>query len=295
MTAHSQFKRTRIAPTPSGFLHLGNALSFIITVAEAKKYGASILLRIDDLDQTRVQDSYIQDIFDVLDFLELPWDEGPRNLTSFKQEYSQTHRLPLYQQILQSLQDRNLVFACNCTRSQLQQPGYPGTCLHKNNPLNSPDMNWRLITDTTKTFEARFLETNIFTYSLPVEMDYFVVRKKDGMPSYQLSSVADDIHFGIDFIVRGMDLQPSTIAQRYLANQIWKNSFQKATFLHHQLITNINGEKLSKSAGSTSIQHLRKEGNKKEDIYRLLASLTNTKIEGVKDWQSFAAAYFNQE
>ncbi len=87
------YKKTRIAPTPSGFLHLGNVLSFSITAALAKKHSAKILLRIDDLDRARANDQYLQDIFDTLNFLEIPWDEGPRNVNEFKNAYSQAHRM----------------------------------------------------------------------------------------------------------------------------------------------------------------------------------------------------------
>ncbi|QEC45818.1 hypothetical protein FSB84_30565 [Pseudobacter ginsenosidimutans] len=90
MNLTKSFHKTRIAPTPSGFLHLGNAFSFILTTVLARKTGASILLRIDDMDQARAQDEYIRDIFDLLEFLELPWDEGPRNLKEFRKNSRST-------------------------------------------------------------------------------------------------------------------------------------------------------------------------------------------------------------
>ncbi len=90
------FKKTRIAPTPSGFLHLGNVLSFSITAALARKTGAAILLRIDDLDRGRVTTPYVQDIFDTLNYLGIPWDEGPRNYEEYQWEYSQVYRLDSY-------------------------------------------------------------------------------------------------------------------------------------------------------------------------------------------------------
>src|SRR6185312_6440352 len=102
------FKKTRIAPTPSGFLHLGNAYSFALTAALAGKYGARILLRIDDLDRERVQKQYVQDIFDTLNFLEIPWHEGPRNMDEYEKQYSQIHRLDLYRQTLDMLQQQSL-------------------------------------------------------------------------------------------------------------------------------------------------------------------------------------------
>ncbi|MES2108653.1 MAG: glutamate--tRNA ligase family protein, partial [Bacteroidota bacterium] len=96
MSNSPHFHKTRIAPTPSGFLHVGNVLSFSITAALARKTGAKTLLRIDDMDQTRANARYIQNIFDTLNFLEIPWDEGPANADDFEKSYSQVHRLNLY-------------------------------------------------------------------------------------------------------------------------------------------------------------------------------------------------------
>src|ERR1700761_4059345 len=99
------FKKTRIAPTPSGFLHLGNILSFAITAALAAQSNAKILLRIDDFDRERTNKLYIQDIFDTLNFLEIPYHEGPRNMHEYETEYSQIHRMPLYTAALQQLRN----------------------------------------------------------------------------------------------------------------------------------------------------------------------------------------------
>ena len=109
-----RYNRTRIAPTPSGFLHLGNVLSFAITAALAERAGAKILLRIDDIDQARADKQYVQDIFDTLNFLEIPWHEGPRNVKQFEDQYSQLHRMGLYNEALTQLQGSKLVYACNC-------------------------------------------------------------------------------------------------------------------------------------------------------------------------------------
>ena len=115
----TKFNKTRLAPTPSGYLHLGNIISFLITVSLAKKHGAKILLRIDDLDQKRVKQEYIEDIFDTIDFLEIPYDEGPRNLKDFNQNYSQVHRQALYHAVIEELKDNNFVFPCDCSRKTL--------------------------------------------------------------------------------------------------------------------------------------------------------------------------------
>src|ERR1700719_4550756 len=97
------FRKTRIAPTPSGFLHLGNVLSFAITAALARRTGARILLRIDDLDSQRSAPEFVQDIFDTLRYLEIPWDEGPRDYGEYASQYSQLHRMDLYNRALETL------------------------------------------------------------------------------------------------------------------------------------------------------------------------------------------------
>src|ERR1700722_17238392 len=100
-----RFNRTRIAPTPSGYLHLGNVLSFALTAALARRTGAGILLRIDDLDRGRVSKDYVEDIFETLRFLEIPWDEGPRDFIDYQRVYTQLRRMQLYQEALQQLRD----------------------------------------------------------------------------------------------------------------------------------------------------------------------------------------------
>jgi glutamyl/glutaminyl-tRNA synthetase len=99
----------------------------------------------------------------------------------------------------------------------------------------------------------------------------FVVRKKDGFPAYQLSSVVDDLHYGVDLIVRGQDLWASTLAQLYLSSALDAAAFREIRFYHHPLLATGAGEKLSKSAGATSIRYLRQQGLQAADIYALIA------------------------
>lgn len=273
------FNKVRIAPTPSGYLHLGNVLSFAITATLAHTTWATTLLRIDDLDKERITDAYIQDIFDTLNFLEIPWQEGPRDIAEFKAAYSQRHRLPIYNAALQQLCSANKVFACTCTRAQLAAVNgglYTGHCSRLHLPYDTPNASWRLRTDNL-TIQSIKTISGAIDVNLPEEMHSFIVRKKDGMPAYQLASVIDDLHYGVDLVVRGMDLWPSTVAQHYLANCLAGHRFSNITFYHHPLINNTSGIKLSKSAGDTSIQQLRKSGKKAADIYGSIAKMLNLK------------------
>ncbi|HEX3383901.1 MAG TPA: glutamate--tRNA ligase family protein, partial [Mucilaginibacter sp.] len=195
-----QFSKTRIAPTPSGYLHLGNVLSFAITAAIAEQTGAKILLRIDDLDRDRVRKEYVQDIFDTLNFLEIPWHEGPRNLAGYEAGFSQVHRLPLYNRALEQLKQSGQLFACTCSRLQAGEI-YPGSCRDKNIAFDAKDVSWRLKTDVSQEIGIRTLNKGVVKTHIPPVMQDFVVRKKDGYPAYQLASVVDDLHFGVDLVV----------------------------------------------------------------------------------------------
>jgi glutamyl/glutaminyl-tRNA synthetase len=282
MQTDLRFSKTRIAPTPSGYLHLGNALSFALTAALARKTGAKILLRIDDLDQQRVNLDYVQDIFDTLNFLNIPWDEGPRDVDDYKANWSQLHRLELYKEAMDQLADQRDVFACKCSRAQLQDGVYPGTCRNRLLPLDTPDTAWRLYTDD-RELPVKTLDDGIIKARLPEAMKDFVVKKKDDFPAYQLASLIDDVHFGVDLVVRGEDLHPSTIAQHYLANVLGKPDFKNITFHHHPLIMADGDKKLSKSAGDTSIKYLRERGKTAEDVYDEIGQMMSLK----EDLRSF--------
>ncbi|WP_426669958.1 glutamate--tRNA ligase family protein [Mucilaginibacter sp. McL0603] len=280
------YKKTRIAPTPSGFLHLGNVLSFSITAALAQKHGAKILLRIDDLDQARANDQYLQDIFDTLNFLEIPWDEGPRDVNEFKNTYSQVHRIGLYNETLEDLRARRRIFACTCSRQQLRD-NIPCACRDKNILLNEKDASWRLIADDQAELNVKDYSGQIIHAALPGDIHNFIVRRKDGLPSYQLTSVVDDLHYGVDLIIRGQDLWSSTVAQHELANTLHKGDFHAITFYHHPLLVEPDGQKLSKSDGATSVRYLRQSGKAPVDIYRMISASLGINAE-INSWQQLA-------
>jgi glutamyl/glutaminyl-tRNA synthetase len=286
------FKRTRYAPTPSGYLHLGNVLSFAITAAIAEKTNARIFLRIDDVDRERTNKVFVQDIFDTLNFLELPWHEGPKNLREFELEYSQMLRLDMYNKALQQLRDGGKVFACTCSRADVQRLSkdniYSGTCRNKGIPLDAEDVSWRLNTSEAKELGVKTVAGKVVTAVLPDIMQDFVVRRRDGYPGYQLTSLIDDVHFGIDLVVRGEDLWPSTLAQQYLASELGLSAFRDATFYHHRLIDGPDGTKLSKSAGATSVQYYREQHKAAADVYMVLAEMMGISAP-VKTWQELAS------
>jgi glutamyl-tRNA synthetase len=285
------FKLTRLAPTPSGFLHLGNLYSFLVTKALSEKHGSKILLRIDDLDRERYKQEYVQDIFDTLDFMEINYDEGPKSIKDFESNWSQIHRMDSYIEALEKLRNNKVLFACDCTRKKIQQLDssgyYLGYCLDRRIPLDKVDTAWRFNTFNTDFIKLKEYLSENKTYTLPEDGAFFIVRKKDRLPAYQLTSVVDDIHFGVDFIIRGKDLLSSTLGQKILAESLGENSFNQITFLHHPLLKGPKNSKLSKSDGATSIQYLRKEGKKPTDIYQMIGDLLGSKepIQSFKDFQ----------
>jgi len=228
-------------------------------------------LRIDDLDAPRVRNEYITDIFETLDWLDINWTAGPRDAADQIVNFSQALRLPRYHSLLAQLVQTGQIFACTCSRKELlatsKDGQYTGTCRFKRIPLNAPDVAWRLITqqDIVMRFEDAFLgEMSINIYD---QARNFIVRRRDGLPAYHIASLADDVDYGINTIVRGEDLLLSTAVQLYLAQQLALPSFGHSTFYHHPLIKNETGEKLSKSAGSTSMRFLRESGFTQQNFY----------------------------
>ena len=195
--------KVRLAPTPSGFLHVGNALNFVFNALLAKLQNGRIVLRIDDMDSERCKPAYLQDIFDTLHWLQIEWDEGPEDLKDFESHWSQRHRIKQYKSALHSLASKDLLYACAKSRKELSlfAPSYPPDLRTQGLHLEAEGVAWRIMTSDS------------------LQPNDFVVRKKDGMPAYQLTSIVDDDLFKITHIVRGEDLQQSSDMQRILSDR----------------------------------------------------------------------------
>ena len=154
-------------------------------------------------------------------------------------------------------------------------------------PLDKNEAAWRI-----NTLDADFLDYIAYPSTqksalIPEEATCYVVRKKDTNPAYQLASLVDDIHFGVDLIVRGQDLFPSTLAQLDLARILGKQEFAKTTFYHHPLLKGPDQSKLSKSAGAFSIRELRREGKSLGDVFHLLGKSLGLQEE-IHSFQEFS-------
>ena len=264
--------RTRLAPTPSGYLHPGNGISFALTWALARAMGGSVLLRIDDLDRARFRMEFVEDIFRTLDWLELDWDEGPQSPDDFIAHFSQIQRIEIYESALRKLSTSGLIYACDCSRKQIREQTVEGhnagLCRARQLDLATPATAWRAkLPDPCIVQMNTWREPGPNAVDLKNGMGDFVLRQKDGTPAYQIASLSDDIHWNINFIIRGEDLLYSTAAQVWLATQLSAISFHKVAFFHHPLITNANGEKLSKSAGATALANWRTAGYSPKAIF----------------------------
>jgi len=240
----------RLAPTPSGYLHLGNAVNFVLTWLLVRRAGGTLHLRIDDLDRARLRRPYLENIFRVIDWLGLDYDYGPSGPDNFLRHHSQLLHLPDYNYLLRRLAQRpGLVYGSPRSRTALAEAPVV--------PLATPGAAWRARVPASTA--VAFADGWQGTVRVPLadEMPDFIVRKKDGVAAYQLASVADDLRLGTTLIVRGLDLLPSTAAQLWLAAQLPETSSfnpARAQFYHHGLLTDAVGTKLSKSTQATGDQ-----------------------------------------
>ena len=270
--------RTRIAPTPSGFLHAGNGISFILTYAIARAFEGQILLRIDDLDAERMRPEYVEDIFKTLDWLGLEYDEGPTSPDDFYQNFSQHKRLDIYNHLIKKLQTAGLLYECHCSRKQINLTStnglYPKTC--RNNYLTANDIHkketaWRIKVNEETIISFNEWQKVKISIQLDTAVGDFIIKRKNGLPAYQIASLADDELYKINFIVRGHDLFNSTAAQVFLAEQIGDLPFTKNTFYHHSLFKNTEGVKFSKSEGAISLKEWRKTHQSPLELYKKAA------------------------
>lgn len=233
---------TRIAPTPSGFLHEGNLVNFLLTQRLAAEVGAGIALRIDDLDVFRMRPEYVEDIFRCLAWLGIDWQQGPHSMGDYEALPEPEERAERYFDRLELMISAGLpAFVCACSRRDL---GRDARC-----EKGCPDKRLKLKEGKTAA-RIRVPESEP---EIRAAMGDFVVWRREDLPAYQLQSLIDDEEMGVTHIVRGEDLADSTLAQRYLARFIPDSQFLKADIRHHPLITTDAGEKLSKSQGTARL------------------------------------------
>lgn len=245
---------SRIAPTPSGYLHIGNAVNFLLTWLAVRLHDGQLLLRIDDLDKARCRPEYVDDIFASLAWLGIEPGAGPSGTDEFYARYSQTLRYEAYRKALGLMRDQGAkLFACGCSRKTLAgEAVYPGTCRDTGLDLRPMETALRIAVP-----EQSIIAMDHAAVSLDRAVGDFVLWRRDDVPAYQLVSTVEDRDAGVNLIVRGQDLYESSAAQLFLAPYLNAGSFADARFIHHDLIRRPDGSKFSKSDRDVSLADLR--------------------------------------
>jgi glutamyl-Q tRNA(Asp) synthetase len=253
--------RGRFAPSPTGALHAGSLVAALGSWLDARKNGGKWLLRIEDLDTPRCISGADQQIQSQLLACGLFWDE---ELTH------QSQRQDHYQRALERLKELKLLYRCTCSRQTIantlaslgietprnQEMVYPGTCrpsqLKTNLPelLNASKVAWRLALPKNCHIEFEDLALGHQSQELNTEVGDFVLRRNDGVFTYQLAVVVDDAQQGITHIVRGSDLLSNTVRQIHLQKVL---GYHTPQYLHLPLVLDEHGEKLSKQTLATQI------------------------------------------
>jgi glutamyl/glutaminyl-tRNA synthetase len=278
---------TRMAPTPSGWLHIGNLCSFLLTRFWADFSGSQLLLRIDDLDSDRSRDIFIDDLFHQLKWAGIQWELGPQSLAQHKEHFSQQWSFDFYQTVLDEKRAEfpELFFVCACSRKD-KHSGKNCDCRNGNHPLVKGDSALML---DLRSFQGQEIEIrDLFgrssLYPFTFARDEIPILRKEGIFAYHWVSLNEDRRHRIDSVIRGNDLIESTLLQVAIENRLFPNSpiFARAGFFHHALLTGPDGEKLSKSESSQSVLDLRNHGFGTEHLNRVFADFI-----GMKDADSF--------
>lgn len=236
--------RTRIAPTPSGFLHEGNLVNMVLTHRWASVTGAELHLRIDSIDADRVRAEYVDDILETMTWLGVAYGSGPRSPAEAAAD--RERRIALARERLHEAQRRGLaVYACDCSRARIgsvARGGCPAGCRGRHLSYRAEETALRVVVPEDATVQIDGHPIN-----LAHQLGDFIVWRRDDLPAYQWTSVVDDTEAGMTHILRGEDLRVSTAAQLFLAQHLPGRSFLDADIRHHPLMTTPAGAKLSKS------------------------------------------------
>ncbi len=270
----------RFAPSPNGRLHLGHAYSALLNERMARETGGRFLLRIEDIDRPRCTDALTEAMLADLAWLGLAWEEPVLRQSAHISDYHDAQ---------QRLRDMDLTYPCFCSRRDIAlatavtgerdpegQPLYPGTCRHlsveeSSRRLTQGDPHaWRLAMDKAVAFIGAPLFFSEEGSSVPAHAEVWgdvVLVRKDIGTSYHIAVVIDDARQGVTQVVRGRDLFHATSIHLVLQHLL---GLPTPLYLHHALIDDAEGRKLSKSLGSKSLADLRDEGVSPQDVRQAL-------------------------
>jgi len=264
---------TRLAPSPTGRLHVGNAYSFWCCEAWARRHGARLRLRIEDIDHSRCREAFVEGILEDLDWLGIARD-GPVE--------RQRDHLDEYRRAIERLRELEVVYPCFCTRGDVRRevrrmglaphgasPIYPGTCRRLSRHeararMREETFAWRLDTARALAWTGPLNWRDAQGRHHPVRPGHDeVVGRKDIGFSYHLAVVVDDARQGVTHVIRGRDLLPSTAIHRLLQALL---GLPSPVYLHHPLLCDTRGRRLAKRDGSTTLAALRAAGVRPERL-----------------------------
>jgi len=260
--------RSRLAPSPTGYLHLGHARTFWTAQQRARDHGGTLILRNDDLDRDRCKPEFVRAMFEDLRWFGFEWSEGPDCGGPFA-PYNQSERMTHYRETLAQLIAGGCVYPCTCSRKDIQaavtaphaaddEAIYPGTCRgNRISEIVNRKSSWRFRIPDGETIA--FTDGNLGPQSFVAGRDFgdFIVWRHDDVPAYQLACVADDAAMHITEVVRGADLLVSTARQLLLYRAL---DLPAPAFFHCPLVNDENGVRLAKRHDALSLRQLREEG-----------------------------------
>ena len=266
--------RGRIAPSPTGFLHIGHARTFWFAQERAQEHGGTLVFRNEDLDRARCKPEFVSAMLEDLRWFGLHWQEGPDRGGPFG-PYSQSERRSRYRAALEALKASGAVYPCICSRRDIQtalgaphegedEPIYPGTCRpSRGSASRTPRsaFNWRFqVSDGER---ISFVDGHFGLQQFIAGKDFgdFVVWRHDDVPAYQLAVVVDDAAMQITEVVRGADLLLSTARQLLLYRAL---NLTPPAFAHCPLVTDEHGTRLAKRHDALSLRRLRAQGTPPE-------------------------------
>ena len=277
--------RGRLAPSPTGLLHLGHASTFLIADARAREADGAVVLRNEDLDTQRSRPEFYGAMFEDLRWLGIGWQEGP-DIGGPYGPYSQSERREHYLAAWRALRDSGFIYPCRCSRKDLAQavsapqenddegPNYPGTCrpfagASRKDYAAPAGVNWRFRIPDGNAIE--FDDRHFGPQSFVAGRDFgdFLLWRRDDIPAYQLACVVDDAAMRITEVVRGADLLKSTARQLLIYRAL---GLAAPDWYHCPLITDSNGQRLAKRHDALAIRTLREQCKSPEEVRRMLAA-----------------------
>lgn len=264
--------RTRFAPSPTGYLHIGGARTALFSWLFSKKNGGEFILRVEDTDRERSTDESVEAILQAMQWLDLDYDEGP---------YYQTQRFDRYHEVIQQLLDKDQAYYCNCSKERLealrndqmankQKPRYDGCCRDKGlTPHDQPD----LVVRFRNPQQGEVIFNDLVKGEIRVsnrELDDLIIARSDGTPTYNLTVVVDDSDMNITHVVRGDDHVNNTPRQINIFHALGVDIPQ---FAHVPMILGEDGKRLSKRHGAVSVMQYQEEGYLPEALLNYLVRL----------------------